>query len=72
MSGGTRQKLNAAAAYLFRPSLVILDEPSAGLDPIANGILTIDPIAQGQTVITVRATDLDGSFKDMQIAVNIS
>ena len=39
MSGGTRQKLNAAAAYLFRPSLVILDEPSAGLDPVANGIL---------------------------------
>jgi Cu-processing system ATP-binding protein len=30
MSGGTRQKLNAVAAYLFRPSLLILDEPSAG------------------------------------------
>jgi Cu-processing system ATP-binding protein len=39
MSGGTRQKLNAVAAYLFRPSLVILDEPSAGLDPVANGVL---------------------------------
>lgn len=39
MSGGTRQKLNAVAAYLFRPSLLILDEPSAGLDPMANGIL---------------------------------
>jgi Cu-processing system ATP-binding protein len=39
MSGGTRQKLNAVAAYLFRPTLLILDEPSAGLDPIANGIL---------------------------------
>ena len=39
LSGGTRQKLNAVAAYLFRPSLVILDEPGAGLDPIANGIL---------------------------------
>jgi Cu-processing system ATP-binding protein len=39
MSGGTRQKVNAAVAYLFRPSLVILDEPSAGLDPVANGIL---------------------------------
>jgi Cu-processing system ATP-binding protein len=39
LSGGTRQKLNAVAAYLFRPSLVILDEPNAGLDPIANGIL---------------------------------
>lgn len=39
LSGGTRQKLNAVAAYLFRPSLVILDEPSAGLDPVANHIL---------------------------------
>jgi len=39
MSGGTRQKLNAVAAYLFRPSILILDEPSAGLDPVANGIL---------------------------------
>jgi Cu-processing system ATP-binding protein len=39
LSGGTRQKLNAVAAYLFRPSLVILDEPNAGLDPMANGLL---------------------------------
>jgi Cu-processing system ATP-binding protein len=39
LSGGTRQKLNAVTAYLFRPSLVILDEPNAGLDPVANGIL---------------------------------
>src|SRR5262245_19662725 len=39
LSGGTRQKLNALAAYLFRPSLVILDEPNAGLDPVANRIL---------------------------------
>jgi Cu-processing system ATP-binding protein len=39
LSGGTRQKLNAVAAYLFRPSLVILDEPNAGLDPVANGVL---------------------------------
>lgn len=39
LSGGTRQKLNAVAAYLFRPSLIILDEPNAGLDPVANGIL---------------------------------
>lgn len=38
LSGGTRQKLNAAVAFLFRPTLVILDEPTAGLDPIASGI----------------------------------
>jgi Cu-processing system ATP-binding protein len=39
LSGGTRQKLNAVAAFLFRPTLLILDEPTAGLDPVAAGIL---------------------------------
>jgi Cu-processing system ATP-binding protein len=39
LSGGTRQKVNAIAAFLFRPPLVILDEPTAGLDPVASGIL---------------------------------
>ena len=39
LSGGTRQKLNATLAFLFRPELLILDEPTAGLDPIASGLL---------------------------------
>ena len=38
LSGGTRQKLSAATTFLFRPSLLILDEPTAGLDPVASGI----------------------------------
>jgi Cu-processing system ATP-binding protein len=38
LSGGTRQKLNAAVAFMFRPSMLILDEPTAGLDPVASGI----------------------------------
>ncbi|HKP27945.1 MAG TPA: ABC transporter ATP-binding protein [Gemmatimonadales bacterium] len=38
LSGGTRQKLNAAVAFLFRPSILILDEPTAGLDPLASGV----------------------------------
>jgi Cu-processing system ATP-binding protein len=39
LSGGTRQKVNAVIAFLFRPDLFILDEPTAGLDPVSSGIL---------------------------------
>ncbi len=37
LSGGTRQKLSAAIAFLFRPGLLVLDEPTASLDPVASG-----------------------------------
>ena len=39
LSGGTRQKVSAALAFLFNPSVLILDEPTAGLDPLSSEIL---------------------------------
>ena len=39
LSGGTRQKVSAALAFLFDADVLILDEPTAGLDPIASEIL---------------------------------
>jgi Cu-processing system ATP-binding protein len=39
LSGGTRQKVSAALAFLFDPAVLILDEPTAGLDPLASEIL---------------------------------
>jgi Cu-processing system ATP-binding protein len=35
LSGGTKQKVSAALAFLFKPQALILDEPTAGLDPLA-------------------------------------
>lgn len=39
LSGGTRQKVSAALAFLFNPDVLILDEPTAGLDPLSAEIL---------------------------------
>jgi len=39
LSGGTIQKVSAFLATMFRPDLLILDEPTASLDPVSASIL---------------------------------
>jgi len=39
LSGGTRQKVTAALSFLFNADVLILDEPTAGLDPLSSEIL---------------------------------
>jgi Cu-processing system ATP-binding protein len=54
LSGGTRQKANAVMAFLFSPQLLILDEPTAGLDPLSSSILKDKILAErgaGRTVM---------------------
>ncbi|PNQ72492.1 copper ABC transporter ATP-binding protein [Hanstruepera neustonica] len=35
LSGGTKQKVNIVLTFMFDSSLIILDEPTTGLDPIS-------------------------------------
>ncbi len=35
LSGGTKQKVNIVLAFMFDSPLIILDEPTAGLDPVS-------------------------------------
>ena len=54
LSGGTRQKINAVLAFAFRPSLLVLDEPTAGLDPLAARVLKdriLEERGRGTTVL---------------------
>jgi len=39
LSGGTKQKVNALVAFSFKGEILILDEPTVGLDPLSSAVL---------------------------------
>ncbi len=54
LSGGMRQKLSVVLATLHRPGLVLLDEPTTGVDPISRAelwSLIAGAAADGATVV---------------------
>ncbi len=46
LSGGTKQRVNCAAAFLFGQEIIILDEPTAGLDPVSSEIVKSKILAE--------------------------
>ncbi len=46
LSGGTRQKVSACLSFMFNPDVLVLDEPTAGLDPVASEILKEKVLAE--------------------------
>ena len=59
LSGGTRQKVNAALAFRYRPPVLILDEPTAGLDPVASLTLKQKLMERREAGCTVIVTSHD-------------
>lgn len=65
LSGGTRQKVSACLAFLFSPDIYILDEPTAGLDPVSSELLKekmIKARAAGKLILITShvLSDLEG------------
>jgi ABC-2 type transport system ATP-binding protein len=54
LSKGNRQKVGLLLAFMHRPELLILDEPTTGLDPLVQaefGHLVRETAAEGRTVL---------------------
>jgi Cu-processing system ATP-binding protein len=56
LSGGNRQKLNASLALRYRAGVLVLDEPTAGLDPVAARVLKDRVRAERERGCTVLLT----------------
>ena len=77
LSGGQRQRIAIARAVIRNSPILILDEPSSGLDPASEKLVfeALDRLMKGKTTIviahrlsTIESADVIFVVKDGQIA----
>jgi ABC-2 type transport system ATP-binding protein len=61
LSGGQRTRVSLACALVCRPELLVLDEPTVGLDPVLRANLweQFDELARGGTTLLVSSHVMD-------------
>jgi ABC-2 type transport system ATP-binding protein len=71
LSGGMKQKLGLAAALVHRPQLILLDEPTTGVDPVTRQDfwqLIIRLVTQEEVAVLVSTPYMDEASRCMRLA----
>ena len=71
LSGGMRQKLGVIAAMVHRPDLLVLDEPTTGVDPVSRADLwwLIARAAAGGAAVVLATSYLDEAERAQDVLV---
>jgi ABC-type branched-subunit amino acid transport system ATPase component len=62
LSGGQRRKVEFARAMMLEPRVILLDEPTLGLDPLSRGVIHDTTLAMNRAGVTILMVEQNVRF----------